>query len=89
MTALAYYSNGYDDLTGWLTATVARYLNVPADSIGVDTPLADYGLDSAASLGLCADLQQERGIAVDTTIVWDYPTIEAIATHLTSQGASS
>ena len=89
MTAIAEYPNGYDDLANWLTATVARYLNLPADRIGVDTPLADYGLDSAASLGLCADLQQERGIAVDTTIVWDYPTIDAIAMHLTTQGALS
>lgn len=86
---LAETSSRYQDLADWLTCAVARYLGVPADTIDVDTPLADYGLDSAASLGLCADLQSERGIVADTTIVWDYPTIDAIATHLVTLGAAS
>jgi len=83
------YPPEYQELTDWLTAKVARYLNVPPGTIGIETPLADYGLDSAASLELCADLEYEKGIAVETTIVWDYATIDAIAEHLVAQGASS
>ena len=83
------YTPGYQELSDWLTAKVARYLNVPPDTIGIDTPLADYGLDSAASLSLCADLEYEKGIAAETTIVWDYATIDAIAAHLVGDGGSS
>jgi acyl carrier protein len=76
-------------LCDWLAVKVAANLNVPPDRIDVDTPLADYGIDSAASLILCADLEVETGIAVETTIVWDYATIDAIATHLVSKGSAS
>jgi acyl carrier protein len=81
--------SSYDELADWLTARVARTLNVSPDAIDVDTPLADYGIDSAASLALCADLEAEKGIAVETTIVWDYATIGAIAAYLVSAELSS
>jgi acyl carrier protein len=77
------------ELAEWLTAKVARSVNVTSDAIDVDTPFADYGIDSAASLTLCADLQAEKGIAVETTIVWDYPTIDAIVAYLVSEGIAS
>ena len=79
----------YDELADWLTARVARTLNVSPDTIDVDTPLADYGIDSAASLALCADLEAEKGIEVETTIVWDYATIGAIAGYLVTEEPSS
>lgn len=75
----------YGELVDWLTAKVAGYLNVPAHTIDIDTPLADCGIDSVSCLQLCADLQCEKGFAVETTIVWDYPTIEAIAAHLIAE----
>jgi acyl carrier protein len=77
------------ELTDWLTAKVAKSLDVTSDAIDVDTPLADYGFDSAASLSLCADLQAEKGITVETTIVWDYPTIDAIVAHLVREDIAS
>lgn len=69
-------------LEDWLILKVGNYLNLSTELIDVDIPLADFGIDSAMSLSLCADLQCERGIEVDTTIVWDYPTISALAAHL-------
>jgi acyl carrier protein len=47
--------------------------------------LADYAIDSAASLTLCADLEFEKGIPVETTVVWDYGTIDAIAEYLATE----
>ncbi|QUR67500.1 hypothetical protein F6B93_10680 [Mycobacterium spongiae] len=79
---------GYQELTDWFTAKVARHINMAPEAIGLDTPLADYGLDSAASLQLCADLEYEKGIAVETTIMYDYATIDAIAEHLADPDAS-
>jgi acyl carrier protein len=75
----------YQELVDWLTAKVAGQLNVAPDTIDFDTPLADYGIDSAASLTLCADLEFEKGIPVETTIVWDYGTIDAIAEYLATE----
>lgn len=76
-----------DQLADWLTIKVAGYLNVAPDTIDIDTPLADCGIDSVAAMALCADLQCEKGYDVHTTMVWDYPTIGAIAEHLTAERA--
>jgi acyl carrier protein len=78
----------YEDLVDWLIEKVARYRSMPRDAIDPDTPLADYGIDSVNGLALCADLNAERGFTVDTTIVWDYPTIEGIATFLIEERPS-
>ncbi len=75
----------YQELADWLTIKVAGYLNVPPDTIDIDTPLADCGIDSVSAMTLCADLQCEKGFAVETTIVWDYATIDAIAAYLTAE----
>src|ERR1700759_989867 len=76
-------ASDYQELADWLTTRVAGYLNVPPETIDIDTPLADCGVDSVAGLRLCADLQCEMGFDVETTIVWDYATIGAIAEYLT------
>jgi aryl carrier-like protein len=78
-------ASAYQELVDWLTVNVAGYLNVPPDTIDIDTPLADCGVDSVSAMRLCAQLQHEKGLAVETTIVWDYPTIDAIAAHLTTE----
>ena len=46
-------------------------------------PFGDYGLDSVFALNLCTDLEQEFGILAQPTLTWDYPTIDAVAGHLT------
>jgi aryl carrier-like protein len=76
---------GYDELIDWLTMKVAGYLGLPPDAIGIDLPLADCGIDSISGIALCEDLNHEKGFDVETTIVWDYPTIDQIAAYLTGQ----
>ena len=79
---------GYQELADWLTTKVAGYLNVAPNTIDIDTPLADCGIDSIMAMTLCADLECERGLAVNTTIVWDHPTIDAIANYLVAERAA-
>ena len=78
----------YHELVDWLTTKVAGYVNAEPHTIGIDTPLADRGIDSVSGLALCADLQYEKGFAVDTSIVWDYPTIVAMALYLVDDCAA-
>jgi aryl carrier-like protein len=74
------------ELAEWLTMKVSGYLHVAPDTIDIDTPLADCGIDSVLGMTLCADLKCEKGFAVETTIVWDHPTIDALAAHLAAEG---
>ena len=77
----------YDELIDWLTVKVAGYLGLRPDEIGIDIPLADCGIDSISGMALCADLNYEKGFDVETTIVWDYATIDEIAAYLAEQRA--
>lgn len=77
-----------EELIGWLVGKVAGYLHVSPDTIALDTPLADCGIDSVTGLALCADLRAEKGFTVDSTIVWDHPTIEDIAIYLIEERPS-
>ena len=43
-------ASDYRELVDWLTVKVAGYVNLPPDTIGIDTPLADCGIDSASGL---------------------------------------
>ena len=75
----------YQELVAWLTMKVAGYVNVPPNTIDIDTPLADCGVDSTSGVTLCVDLLEEKGFDVETTIVWDYPTIAALAAYLVAE----
>ncbi|MFF1378843.1 acyl carrier protein [Streptomyces sp. NPDC058308] len=70
------------ELRGWLTARLAIYLARPENSIDHDTPLAAYGMDSVWALSLCGDLEEEKNLIVDPTLVWDHPTVTGIVAHL-------
>jgi len=65
--SVTYDKPSYEEMVDWLTSRVARALNVAPETIDVDIPLADYGIDSAASLALCADLESEKRIGRTTS----------------------
>ena len=67
----------------WLVTEVARHAQCDARRIDVRVPLAQYGLDSAAAMSISGDLEDWLGRRIAPTLVYDYPTIVAIADHLT------
>jgi acyl carrier protein len=71
-----------EDLTAWLIARVAVYLQRDPEEIDPREPLAEYGLDSVASLSLCGDVEEDFDVILDPTAAWDYPTATAFAEHL-------
>ena len=81
------HARAHEELVDWLTVKVADYLGLRPDEIGIDIPLADCGIDSISGLALCADMHFEKGFDVETTIVWDYATIDEIAGYLAEQRA--
>ena len=75
----------YATMIDWLIARLADYLNTRRGAIATDASIADFGLDSVFALTLAGALEYEFGIVVEPTLAWDYPTIEAMAGHLTEQ----
>lgn len=63
----------------WLTATLASYLEVPESTINPMVPLAEMGVDSVHAVSLVGDVEMHFDIDVDPTLIFDYPTLAAIA----------
>jgi acyl carrier protein len=78
-----------DDLRGWLVERVAEHLKMKAADIRSDVPLSDYGLDSVYALSVAAEIEDHLGFAVDPTMMWDNPTVDALLTAIGEERARS
>ncbi|KAA5830643.1 acyl carrier protein [Saccharopolyspora hirsuta] len=72
----------------WLTERLARHLEVDAARIEPDVLLADYGLDSVRAVALVADIEQRSQQEFGADLVWEHPTVAALAEFL-GRGAST
>ncbi|MFI5689311.1 acyl carrier protein [Streptomyces sp. NPDC051636] len=70
---------------GWLLDRVALYLGRDAQTIDPTVPLAEYGMDSVCALSLCGDLEDEFGLVVEPTLLWDHPTVQSLLAFLAIQ----
>ncbi|GAA1226060.1 acyl carrier protein [Streptomyces rhizosphaericus] len=67
-----------DELRSWLVGRVAEHLRMAPEEVEPDVPLSDYGLDSLYALSVVAEIEDHLGFAVDETVMWDNPTIDAL-----------
>ncbi|QIZ72644.1 aminotransferase class I/II-fold pyridoxal phosphate-dependent enzyme [Oxynema aestuarii] len=72
-------------IESWLVEQLARRLELSADRIDVHKPLTDYNLNSLEAINLSGDLESFLGRRLSPTLLWDYPNIEALATHLANE----
>jgi acyl carrier protein len=70
------------DITNWMIIQVADRFGLKASAIDPMQPFVRLGLDSIAALELLAALEDWLGAALPLTLMWDYPTIDAIARHV-------
>ena len=69
-------------IEAWLVEQLATCLNTEAEDIDPEVPFDSYGLDSAAAVGLTGDLEDWLQRRVSPTLLYDYPTVAALAEHL-------
>lgn len=70
------------DVERWLIDRISALTGHPASAIDPDRAMESYGLTSVMAVGMSADLEDWLGIRVEATIVWDYPTVAALAGYL-------
>ncbi|MXQ55587.1 type I polyketide synthase [Shimazuella alba] len=75
-----------DKLVQWLRGRVAESLYLSPDDIKVDEPLEHYGLGSKDNLLLSGELEDLLERELPHTILWDYPTIDSLTSHLVGEG---
>jgi acyl carrier protein len=75
-------------IRNWLAAKVATHLQVEPGEIDVTAPLRDFGLDSIAVFNVTGELAERLGRNLTSTLLWDFPTIDALARHLADPAES-
>ena len=78
-----------DAIQTWLLGKVAELLKITPAAINVHEPLARYGIDSVTAVGLSGELEVWLDRPIASTLVYDYPNIEAIANFLTTGQATN
>jgi acyl transferase domain-containing protein/acyl-CoA synthetase (AMP-forming)/AMP-acid ligase II/acyl carrier protein len=66
----------------WLIAKVSEQLQISPQAINISEPLAQYGLGSLAAVRISGELQEWLGRELPTTLLYDYPSIAALAKYL-------
>lgn len=66
----------------WLITNIASVVNMAPSSIDVRQTFDNYGLDSLQAVSLSGDLETWLNREISPTVVWDYPTVEQLAQHL-------
>jgi acyl transferase domain-containing protein/acyl-CoA synthetase (AMP-forming)/AMP-acid ligase II/acyl carrier protein len=69
-------------IQSWLIAQIAERMHTSSENIDPRLPFAHYSLDSLATAELSASLEEWLGQRVSPTAIYDYPTVEALALHL-------
>jgi acyl carrier protein len=75
----------FPEVLAWLTLKFADWLEVAPDELDSGRPIASYGLDSISAVTLSVQLEEELGVELDTALLWDRPTIDSLAEHLTEK----
>ncbi|NBD16541.1 MAG: acyl carrier protein [Cyanobacteria bacterium] len=70
------------EIQDWIVAYLADLLEVEPEEVDITIPFDRYGLDSSVAVGLTGDLEEWLSIELDPTLLYDYPTVEALVQHL-------
>ena len=71
------------EVLNWLTLKFADWLEVSPDELDPRQPISSYGLDSISAVTLSVQLEEELGVELETAVLWERPTLESLAEHLT------
>jgi acyl carrier protein len=73
------------EVLSWLTLKFADWLEVTPDELDPQQPISSYGLDSISAVTLSVQLEEELSVELDTAVLWDRPTLESLAEHLSEK----
>ncbi|MBD0301337.1 MAG: acyl carrier protein [Tolypothrix sp. T3-bin4] len=73
------------EIQTWIVFYLAQLLEIDPDEVDVKVAFDQYGLDSSAAVGMTGDLEDWVERKIDPTLLYDYPTIQALAQHLAEE----
>ncbi len=75
------------ELENGLRSILATELRIAEDEVDTDRPLAEMGLNSVMAMSIRREVERLAGIELSATMLWNYPTIAALAAHLAEKVA--
>lgn len=72
----------------WLVSHLAEMLGINRGEIDRGQPFASFGLDSAQTVSLIGELEAWLSRSLSATLAWEFPTIKALAEHLTGEATA-
>jgi len=75
------------ELETTLQTILAGELGMPATAINVEQPFPELGLDSMMAMTVLREAKKVVGVDLSATMLWNHPTISALAAHLTDRVA--
>jgi acyl carrier protein len=82
-------SHTASEIQDWLVARLAELLEIEPDEVEINITFDRYGLDSSAAIGLTGDLADWLGMEIEPTLLYDYPTVEALVKYLGTELGSA
>ncbi len=76
-----------DEIETFLAQKLGASLAVAPDAVDFSAPFSSFGLDSLRVMTLHGELEAWLGRPLLPTIFFNYPTVEALATHLAAESA--
>lgn len=76
-------------IEGWIAWQIAERVRMEPQRIDPEQPVFRYGLDSLAAADLALAVEKELNRSLPVTMLWEQPTIRAVARYLSSELASS
>ncbi|WP_264033425.1 acyl carrier protein [Mycolicibacillus koreensis] len=70
------------ELEGALREILARELQIPEADLDTDLPFAELGLNSVMAMSIRREVERLAGIELSATMLWNHPTVGALAEHL-------
>jgi len=77
------------EIRSWLINAVARAAHRPSERVNPAEPLSDLGLDSVKLVSLTGEFSEWLGWRVEPSVVYDYPSINALAQHFSAHDGVS
>ena len=74
-----------EEISNWLVSKLAERLELEPLDINIQKDFSDYGLNSVEAVNFSGDLENFFGYRLPPTLLWDYPTIEALAQYLAEE----
>ncbi len=72
-------------MRAWLIERISKALRVKG-SMDPDAPLSKYGLQSIDAVILAMEIEEEVGVELPPTLLWEYNTVNECAAYLMTLG---